>query len=82
MQRALDNTVFKDAVGEARTGMGTFVVRHIIRATQIVDREPLVADLVGLHRFRRDLGLRTNPDNTIRHINSPKTLFRFEAEKP
>lgn len=67
MHAAFDDVAFQEAVGEARRGMGAFVVGDVELALDIVHREPAVADLEGLHRFRRDVGLRTNPNDVFRH---------------
>ena len=41
MQAALDDAVFEEAVGEARRGVGAFVVGDVELALEVVDGEPL-----------------------------------------
>src|SRR6202035_2609810 len=67
MQAALDDAVFEKAVGEARGRLSAFVVGDVELTLEIVDGKPFIADLVRLHRFRRDLELRADPDDIIRH---------------
>ncbi len=54
------------AVGEARRRVGAFVVGDIELAADIEDREPLVADVEGLHRLRRNIGLPAHPYDVFR----------------
>ncbi len=63
MDGAFDDVALERAFGEARRGVGAFVVGDIKRAADIEDREPPVIDIERPGAFRRDVGLRANPHN-------------------
>src|ERR1700688_824497 len=70
MQGAFDDAVLEDAIREGRGGVGAFVVGDVEIALKVVDRASLVADLERLHRLRRDLGLRADSSDLLRHGTS------------
>src|SRR5581483_8316126 len=50
VQSTLDNVVLQDAVGEARSAEGAFIVGGIELAADVIDGDHVVADLEALRR--------------------------------
>ena len=79
MHAALDDVALDHAVGQARRGMGAFIVGDVKGAFDVVDRKPVGADLECLDGARRHIGLSANADHAIAAIRHERPSLAINA---